>query len=138
MIRVLTDEVGELNSPETSMRPEIFKDLFDADVAPAHPGEILREDVLPRLGMSRAKLAHHLGISRYLLGRLLSERTSITLDLAQRLGTALGSGSQYWIGLQNRYDLWHARFSPPVDVKRLPMAAPNGLRQRLPASVQRV
>lgn len=105
------------------MRPATFKDLFDTDVAPAHPGEILREDVFPRLGMSKAKLAQHLGISRYLLGRVLAERTSITLDLAQRLGHALGSGSQYWIGLQNRYDLWHARYAPAAPVKLLPLTA---------------
>lgn len=101
------------------MQPATFKDLFDADQRPPHPGEILREDVFPDLGLSRAAFARHLGVSDYGLRRLMSERAPITLDLAMRLGAALGSGPQFWLGLQTRYDLWHAQMEPQVSVKPL-------------------
>ena len=101
------------------MQPAMFKDLFDADQRPPHPGEILREDVFPNLALSRSALARHLGISRYALANVMMERAPITLDLAQRLGSALGSGAQFWLGLQTRFDLWHARLEPATPLKPL-------------------
>ena len=77
-------------------------------VSPPHPGEILREDLLPRLGMSRTAFARHLGISAGRLGAVLSERSSVTLDLAVRLAAAFGHGSRYWLGLQAQHDIWRA------------------------------
>lgn len=112
------------------MRPATFKDLFDADQPPPHPGEILREDVFPRLALSQTALARHLGISRTALSNVLRERSSISLDLAQRLGAALGSGPQFWLGLQTRFDLWHARMTPAAPVKRLAVVGQNNRRVR--------
>lgn len=84
------------------------KDLFDRDVSPPHPGEILREDILPRLGLTRLALAQRLGISTRILSAFLNERRPVTLDLAIRLGSCLGHGARYWLGLQAQYDMWHA------------------------------
>lgn len=82
---------------------------------PPHPGEILREDILPCLGMTRAALARHLGISARMLGDLLAERRSVDRKMAQRLGIALGQGARYWLGLQVQHDLWHCDIDePPV------------------------
>ena len=53
--------------------------------APSHPGEILREDVLPALGISKAALADHLGISRQSLYDVLREKRKVTADVAARL-----------------------------------------------------
>lgn len=104
------------------MRPTMFKDLFDADQPPAHPGEILREDIFPKLGLSQTAVARHLGVSRAVVSNIMRERTPVSLDLAQRLGAALGTGPQFWLGLQTRYDLWHARMMPAAPVKRLLVA----------------
>lgn len=86
----------------------MFKPQSDRDPAPPHPGEILREDILPHVAMSRTELARHLGISRRTLGDILSEKRAVTLDLAVRLGTALGQGARYWLGLQSQHDIWQA------------------------------
>ena len=91
-------------------------DLYDSEQAPPHPGEILREDILPVLGMSRSGLARHLGISARRLRELLAERRPVTLDLAVRLGTALSYGTRYWLGLQVQYDLWRSDRSAAVAV----------------------
>lgn len=78
------------------------------DAAPLHPGEILRLDILPHLGMTPGRLAHHLGIDTGVLHGLLAERINVTPDLAQRLGQALGQGAHHWLALQLQYDLWQA------------------------------
>ena len=93
------------------------KDLFGHELAPPHPGEILREDLLPKLGMSRAGLARHLGISVRRLGGLLAERLPVTLDLALRLSAAFGHGTRYWLGLQVQHDIWCAEQGASVAVK---------------------
>jgi len=87
--------------------------------APAHPGEILREDVLPALGLSKAAFAAHLGISRNTLYKLLNEEQPVTLDLALRLGKALGNGARFWLALQAQHDIWEAEAKNSVDVRPL-------------------
>lgn len=95
------------------------KDLFERDQPPPHPGEILREDILPRTGLSLSDLAGHLGVSAALLADFIAERASVTADLAMRLGSALGSGARYWLGLQMQHDLWIAQTCESPRVKRV-------------------
>ena len=87
------------------------------DRTPPHPGEILREDLLPALGMSRARFARHIGISVRRLASLLAEKAPVTLDLALRLGAAFGHGTRYWLGLQVQHDIWCAEQGAFVPVK---------------------
>jgi len=87
--------------------------------APAHPGEVLREDVLPALGISKAAFAAHLGISRNTLYKLLNEEQPVTLDLALRLGKALGNGARFWLALQAQRDIWEAEAKNDIDVRPL-------------------
>ena len=77
------------------------------DTPPPHPGEILREDMLPHFKVTAEELARHIGISIATLTSVLSERAPITRSLATRLGTSLGQGARYWLALQLQYDLWH-------------------------------
>jgi len=101
------------------METAVSKDLFDTNMPPSHPGEILREDVLPRLTISQAALARHIGIDSRVLAGLLREQRPITLELAQRLGAALGTGARYWLSLQMCYDIWAAQTAAPVAIKPL-------------------
>ena len=75
---------------------------------PAHPGEILREDVLPGLDLPRAKLAQHLGVSRQTLYDIISEKRAVTADVAARLGRAFGNSALFWLNLQSQHDAWLA------------------------------
>ena len=75
---------------------------------PPHPGEILREDVLPDLGLSVTAAAAALGVSRVSLSRVLHGRAAISPDMAVRLGQWLGNGGEVWLRLQAAHDLWHA------------------------------
>jgi len=75
---------------------------------PTHPGAILREDVLPELGMSVSAFARNLGVSRQTLHAVLAERSGISAEMALRLGALLGNGAQLWVDMQTKYDLWMA------------------------------
>jgi antitoxin HigA-1 len=72
---------------------------------PVHPGEILREDVLPDLDMPRARLAEHLGVSRQTLYDIINEKRAVTADIAVRLG--LGTSPLFWLSLQVQHEAWH-------------------------------
>ena len=75
---------------------------------PTHPGEILREDVLPSLGMSISEAARQLGISRQQLHRILASTHPITPQMALRIGKFAGNGPGLWLRMQQNYDIWHA------------------------------
>lgn len=72
---------------------------------PVHPGEILREDVLPALGRPKTEIARLLGISRQTLYDILNEKQPVTATMALRLGKMCGDGPEIWHNLQKRYDL---------------------------------
>lgn len=84
---------------------------------PPHPGETLREDVLPALGLSVAEAARQLGVSRVALSRVLHGRAAISVDLARRLEAWLhkpegrGPSAETWLRGQVAYDLWQAEHS---------------------------
>ena|SRR5258708_5812176 len=73
---------------------------------PRHPGEILREDVLPAAGLTQDKLARLLGVSRRTVSEILHERRPVTTDMAHRLARAFGTSPEMWLGLQQDVDLW--------------------------------
>ncbi len=70
-----------------------------------HPGELLREDVMPALARSCAEIARLLGVSRQTLHAILTERSPVTPEMALRLGKLCGNGPELWLNLQARYDL---------------------------------
>ena len=74
-------------------------------IRPIHPGEMLREDVLPALGRPKTEIARLLGISRQTLYDILGEKQPVTATMALRLGKLCGDGPDIWLNLQKRYDL---------------------------------
>jgi addiction module HigA family antidote len=76
---------------------------------PMHPGELLREEVLPALRISVKEAAEKLGISRQTLHAILAERTGVTAEMAVRLGKFCGNGAALWLRLQITRDLWQAQ-----------------------------
>lgn len=75
---------------------------------PVHPGEVLREDVLPALGVTQTEFAEALGVSRQTINEILNERAAITVDMAHRLARALDSTPNLWLRLQQAVDVWDA------------------------------
>ena len=87
-------------------------------IEPVHPGEILREDILPALQMSKSAIADALGISRQTLHAIISEKQPVTAEMAVRFGKLFGNGGLFWINLQRNYDL--AIAEQTVDVSDIP------------------
>ena len=89
---------------------------------PPHPGETLKEDVLPALGLSVTEAAAQLGVTRAALSRVLNGRAAISPEMALRiegwLGMENGGRADTWIGQQAAYDLWKARKAGIPKVKR--------------------
>jgi len=93
---------------------------------PIHPGEMVRVDVLPALGLSVSEAARRLGISRQQLHRVLACTHPITTEMALRLGKLAGNGAGLWLRMQQAYDVWHverrlkeelARIKPAVAMR---------------------
>jgi antitoxin HigA-1 len=87
---------------------------------PMHPGEMLREDVLPALGKSKTEIARLLGVSRQTLYDILDEKQPVTPGMALRLGKLLGNGPDLWINLQRAYDLAVAEHDLAAKLKKIP------------------
>lgn len=88
--------------------------------APTHPGAVLREDVLPALGVSVTRAASDMGITRMTLHRLLHEQTGVTPAMALRLGRYCGNGPGIWLRLQDAHDLWRAEQKIGDEIARIP------------------
>ena len=84
---------------------------------PPHPGEILREDVLPELGLTVTDAAEQLGVARVTLSRMINGRAAISADMAIRLAQWLGGSAEVWLRAQLQYDLWHAEKNSKIKIK---------------------
>ena len=76
-----------------------------AGMRPTHPGEFLREDVLPALDIPKKEIAKRLGISRAMLYAILAEKAAISPPIALRLGRLLNTSAESWLNMQRDYDL---------------------------------
>lgn len=71
---------------------------------PIHPGEFVRE-ILEEIGISQAAFARAVGVSPMRISHVVRGTRPVTADLALRFGRAFGQSAQYWVNLQNAYDL---------------------------------
>ncbi|MDF0664510.1 MAG: HigA family addiction module antitoxin [Nitrospira sp.] len=89
---------------------------------PPHPGETLREDILPALGLNMTQAAAQLGVTRAALSRVLNGRAAISPEMALRLegwlGMKHGGRADVWVAKQAAYDLWQARQAGAPRVRR--------------------
>lgn len=88
---------------------------------PPHPGETLREDILPALNLTVTQAAEQLGVTRAALSRVLNARAAISPEMALRLegwlGVENGGRADLWVAAQAAYDLWKARKAGAPKVK---------------------
>ena len=92
----------------------------DANRPPTHPGEILREDVLPALNMPVSTAAAQLGVSRAMLHRILSGTHGVSPNMALRLGKFCGNGPELWLNMQRTHDLWYAEREMRAELAKIP------------------
>src|SRR5436309_11095066 len=89
-------------------RREVTRILNGWQRRPSHPGELLREDVMPAAGLNQAQLAKALGVSRKTVSEVVLEQRPVTVDMAMRLGRFFGNGPNLWLSMQQAVDIWDA------------------------------
>ena len=72
---------------------------------PIHPGEIIREDILPEVGLTVTAAARALGVSRQMLHGILAERRPLSAVMCLRISRLFGSSPEMWMRLQATYTL---------------------------------
>jgi len=72
---------------------------------PIHPGKILIEEFLRPMGISQYRLAKDISVPPRRVNEIVHEKRSITADTALRFGRFFSMSPQFWLNLQNRYDL---------------------------------
>lgn len=94
-------------------REEITPDFLEN----IHPGNIIKLDYLPRMGVTPYRFAKMLGITQSHLAELLAGKRGVTANLALRLGRVLGKPAQYWLSLQNHHDILkaYAEYGDAID-----------------------
>ena len=75
---------------------------------PTHPGAMLLEEFLLPLGISQSAFAAQLGVSFPRLNEVINAKRGVTSDTALRLAQVTGMSADFWLGLQQDWDLWHA------------------------------
>ena len=78
-------------------------------VAPVTPGEMLEEESLKPLGLSKCRLAKDIGVSDQSIGDIVAGKRSITADMDLRLCRYLGLSVGWWLRSQSNYDMAVAR-----------------------------
>ena len=76
---------------------------------PAHPGEILKDLCLEPLNLTVTEVAKMLGVARKTLSELVNGKTGMSPEMAIRLSKAFKTTPEFWMNLQQQYDLWHAQ-----------------------------
>jgi addiction module HigA family antidote len=79
---------------------------------PTHPGEVLREDVIKPLGLTVTEAAKRLGVTRKTLSELINCRSSMSPEMAVRIGKATKTSPDSWLYMQSQLDLWYAGQKP--------------------------
>lgn len=75
---------------------------------PTHPGEILKEDVLPAIGLSQEEFAAALKLSRKTVNEILGGKAPVTAETAVKLSHLFENDPKFWLNLQSAYDIWAA------------------------------
>lgn len=87
-------------------------------IAPAHPGDVLREDFLKPLKMSVNRLALSLSVPATRMAEIVNGRRAITSDTALRLARFFGTTPEFWVNMQAGYELELAKDKLAAEIER--------------------
>jgi antitoxin HigA-1 len=82
--------------------------MLNRNLPPAHPGEILKEMFIKERNLTITEVAKGLKVARGNLSAVINGHLGISPELAIKLSEAFGNTAQFWVTLQNNYELWHA------------------------------
>ncbi|GGH07816.1 HigA family addiction module antitoxin [Mucilaginibacter phyllosphaerae] len=82
--------------------------MIKRGLPPSHPGEILKDLFITERGLTITEVAKGLNMARANLSSVINGHLGISPELAIKLSEAFGNSAQFWVNLQNNYELWHA------------------------------
>lgn len=88
------------------------------DRTPIHPGEILSEEFLGPMGISQSRLARDISVPPRRINEICLGKRAVTPDTALRLALFFGMSAEFWMNLQQRYDLERAKDEMAARLKR--------------------
>lgn len=86
---------------------------------PTHPGEMLLEEYLNPMGLTQRDIAEAIHVPYQRVNEIINGRRGITPSTALRLGKFLGTSPDFWMNLQQRWDLFHAQRSEQEILKKI-------------------
>jgi addiction module HigA family antidote len=115
-----TKSKSRTTTERRAARETLVARRLPTEVPPTHPGEMLLEEFLKPLGISQSAFAIRLGVSFPRLNEIVRGKRSVTTDTALRLARTTGMSADFWLGLQQDWDLWHAlRSRRAAEIERL-------------------
>lgn len=90
-----------------------------------HPGDVLKEEFLTPLGISAYRLSMDIGVPQTRISEIQKGNRSITADTALRLSKYFGNTPNFWLGLQNDFDIEEALLLKGADLKLIKRYSPN-------------
>jgi antitoxin HigA-1 len=80
--------------------------ITKCEIRPTHPGEMLREDLMPDYDLNTTSIAKALGVSRQTINEILRERRAISPAMTLRLARLFSNSPEFWLNVQHSWDLW--------------------------------
>ncbi|MCF6150322.1 MAG: HigA family addiction module antidote protein [Candidatus Kuenenia sp.] len=71
---------------------------------PVHPGEVLKDE-LDEVGITQSALAKHIGVLPKTINEICRGKRGISAEMAMKLSKALGGSAQFWLNLQNNWEI---------------------------------
>ena len=96
-----------------------IKNIKPREIAPTHPGEMLREDFMPDYNLTTTGLAQKLAVSRQTVNELLLERRAVSPAMALRLSRLFGNTPEFWLNAQRAVDLWNAKKEKKQEIEKI-------------------
>jgi antitoxin HigA-1 len=78
--------------------------MKETHYTPVHPGEVLKDE-LEEIGMTQSALARHIRVLPKTINEICRGKRGISAEMAMKLSKALGGSPQFWLGLQNNWEL---------------------------------
>ena len=86
---------------------------------PTHPGEMLLLEFLEPLGLTQVELAQRIGVPFQRINQIVKQKRAVTPDTALRFAQLLGTTPEFWLNLQQNWDLYEAMTSASREISRI-------------------
>jgi antitoxin HigA-1 len=87
--------------------------------SPSHPGEILLKDFLEEMGISQRELADAIHVPYQRINEIVNQKRGITPSTALRLAKFFGNSSEFWLNLQQNWELYHVLLAEEAELKNI-------------------